>query len=410
MLNVPKIVKRSYRYRFYPTPEQAALLCRTFGCVRYVWNKALAERTRRYRDEGKPTSYVDTTRWLTEWKQDPEMAFLREVANVPLQQALRHQQSAFSAFFAKRARYPQFKSKRKSRRSARFTKDNSFRFRDGRLFVAKMSEPLDIRWSRPLPEGAEPSTVTISQDAAGRWFVSILVEEEIRRHPASDAAVGIDAGITSLLTLSTGEKVANPRHERRDRLRLAKAHRALSRKVKGSANREKARRKMARVHARIVDRRADFLHKVTTRLVRENQALAIEDLGVQNLLRNRSLARAISDASWSEFRRMLEYKAGWHDRELLLVDRWFPSSRLCSAPGCAHVAGKMPLDVREWTCPHCGTLHDRDVNAAKNILAAGLAERLNACGGPVRPIPSYRGRRGPVKQENRPAREGIPAP
>lgn len=368
-----KTVRRAYKYRFYPSAEQAALLNRTFGCVRYVWNKALAERTRRYKDDGKSTSYVDTAHWLTEWKQDPELSFLREVSNVPLQQALRHQQNAFSAFFAKRARYPQFKSRRKSRASASFA-SNAFRYRDGKLALAKMTEPLDIRWSRPLPEGAEPSTVTVSRDAAGRWFVSLLAEETIQQYPATGSAVGVDAGLTTLLTFSTGEKIANPRHERRDRKRLAKAQRKLSRKQKGSSNREKARRKVARVHARIADRRADHLHKVTTALVRENQAVAIEDLTVRNMLKNRSLARAISDASWSEFRRMLEYKADWHGRRVLLVDRWFPSSKLCSAPGCGHVAGKMPLNVRSWTCPSCGTLHDRDVNAARNVLAAGLAE------------------------------------
>ena len=324
---------------------------------------------------------MDTAHWLTGWKQDPELAFLREVSNVPLQQALRHQQNAFAAFFARRSRYPQFKSKRRSRASATFTSGNSFRFRDGQLWLAKMTGPLDVRWSRPLPEGAEPSTVTVSRDAAGRWFVSILVEETVEPHPQTDAAVGIDAGITSLLTLSTGEKIANPRHERRDRQRLAKAQRNLARKQKGSANREKARRKAARVHARIADRRADFLHKVTTRLVRENQALAIEDLSVRNMVRNRSLGRAISDASWSEFRRMLEYKAGWHGRTVIAVDRFYPSSRTCSA--CGAITAKMPLSVREWQCASCGTVHDRDVNAAKVLLAAGLA--VAACGDGVRP-------------------------
>jgi putative transposase len=374
MLSMAKTVKRAYRYRFYPSPEQADLLNRTFGCVRLVWNKALAERTRRYTDEGISATYVDTARWLTEWKQDPDLAFLREVSNVPLQQALRHQQNAFAAFFAKRSRYPQFKSKRKSRASASFA-SNAFRWRDGKLTLAKMTEPLDIRWSRPLPEGAEPSTVTVSRDAAGRWFVSLLVEEAVEQHPASETAVGIDAGITSLLTLSTGEKIVNPRHGWRDRKRLAKAQRAMARKQKGSANREKARHKVARVYARVADRRTDFLHKLSTRIIRENQTVVIEDLSIRNMIRNHSLARAISDASWSEFRRMLEYKADWHGRELLLVDRWFPSSKLCSNPGCAHVAGAMPLNVRTWTCPSCGTAHDRDVNAAKNILAAGLAER-----------------------------------
>ncbi|MGW5156858.1 RNA-guided endonuclease InsQ/TnpB family protein [Nonomuraea wenchangensis] len=369
-----QIVKRAYKYRFYPTPEQADLLNRTFGCVRLVWNKALAERNRRYIDEHASTSYVDTAKWLTAWKQDPELEFLREVSNVPLQQTLRQQQVAFNNFFAKRARYPRFKSKHKSRASATF-QNNAFSFRGGALKLAKMDVSLDIVWSRPLPEGAEPSTVTVSRDAAGRWFVSLLVEEKMSALPPVAGEVGIDAGLTRLLTLSTGEKISNPRHERRDRRKLAKAQRELSRKAKGSANRAKAKLKVARAHARIAGRRRDFLHKVTTRLVRENQTLAIEDLTVRNLVKNHSLARAISDASWREFRSMLEYKAQWYGRTLVAVDRWFPSSRLCSTRGCGHMNDKMPLNVRSWTCPSCGAAHDRDVNAAKNILAAGLAER-----------------------------------
>ncbi|GGL25930.1 RNA-guided endonuclease InsQ/TnpB family protein [Planomonospora parontospora] len=369
-----RIVKRAYRYRFHPTPEQAALLTRTFGCVRLVWNRALAERTRRYKDEGVSTSYVETAKWLTAWKQEPGLEFLKDVSNVPLQQVLRAQQVAFNSFFAKRARYPRFKSRKKSRASATF-QNNAFSFRDGALKLAKMDAPLDIVWSRPLPEGAEPSTVTVSRDAAGRWFVSLLVEETIRPLDPVEQAVGVDAGITSLLTLSTGEKITNPKHERADRKRLARAQRTLARKAKGSANRVKARLKAARVHARITDRRRDFLHKLTTRLVRENQVIAVEDLTVRNMVKNHSLARAVSDASWRELRTMLEYKTAWYGRELLVVDRWFPSSKLCSTPGCGHVNGAMPLNVRSWTCPRCGTVHDRDVNAAKNILAAGLAER-----------------------------------
>jgi putative transposase len=367
-------VKRAYRYRFYPTTEQAGLLHRTFGCIRLVWNMALAERTRRYKDEGLTTSYVDTARWLTAWKQDPKLGFLREVSNVPLQQTLRAQQLAFNSFFAKRTRYPRFKSKKQCRRSATFA-NNAFSFRDGRLKLAKMSEPLEIRWSRPLPEGAEPSTVTVSQDPAGRWFVSLLVEETIKPLAPSSQRVGIDAGLTHLVVLSTGEKIANPKHQRRDRRKLAKANRALSRTAKGSANRAKARLRVARIHARIADRRRDFLHKLTTRLVRENQALAIEDLTVRNLVKNHCLARAISDAAWRELWSMLEYKTCWYGRQLLTADRLFPSSKLCSTPGCSYQNTAMPLNVRSWTCPACATVHDRDVNAARNILAVGLAER-----------------------------------
>ncbi|WP_405835741.1 RNA-guided endonuclease InsQ/TnpB family protein [Streptomyces sp. NBC_01518] len=386
-------VKRAFKYRCYPTGEQAAELSRTFGCVRLVYNKALEERTRAWYSEQLRISYVQSSAALTQWKKTEELAFLTEVSSVPLQQALRHLQTAFGNFFAKRAKYPRFKSKKKSRASAEYTR-SAFTWREGRLTLAKMADPLDIRWSRPLPEGSEPTTVTVSRDRAGRWFVSLLCDDRIAQAPATTNAVGIDAGITSLVTLSTGEKVTNPRHERRDRARLTRAQRELSRKAKGSANREKARRKVARVHARIADRRRDHLHKLTTRLVRENQTVVIEDLTVRNLLKNHTLARAISDASWTHLRSMLEYKCAWYGRELVVIDRWFPSSKLCGA--CGTVAEKMPLNVRAWTCD-CGAVHDRDINAARNILAAGLV--VSACGAGVRPHGSSPGGQSALKQE-----------
>ena len=396
-------VKRAFKYRFYPTDGQAAELSRTFGCVRLVYNKALEERTRAWYGEQRRVSYVQSSAALTEWKKTEELAFLAKVSSVPLQQALRHLQTAFANFFAKRARYPRYKSRKKSRASAEYTR-SAFTWREGQLTLAKMAQPLAIRWSRPLPEGAQPTTVTVSRDAAGRWFVSMLVDDTITPAPATTNAVGIDAGITSLVTLSTGEKVTNPRHERRDRARLARAQRELSRKVKGSANREKARRRVAEIHARIADRRRDFLHKLTSRIVYENQVVVIEDLSVRNLLNNGKLARAISDAAWTELRSMLEYKCAWYGRELVVIDRWFPSSKLCGT--CGTVREKLPLNVREWTC-ECGTVHDRDMNAARNILAAGLA--ASACGDGVRPQrESSRTGRSSMKQEAQRATAGIP--
>jgi putative transposase len=387
-------VKRAFKYRFRPTDAQAAELSRTFGCVRKVYNLALAARTGAWTRQER-VNYNQTSAMLTAWKKTEELAYLNDVSSVPLQQALRHLQTAFTNFFAKRAKYPRFKSRKKSRKSAEYT-TSAFRFRDGKLTLAKMAEPLDIVWSRPLPEGASPSTVTVSQDAAGRWYVSLLCEDpSVQPLPATDTAVGIDVGLDHLLTLSTGEKVSNPRHERRDRVRLAKVQRQLARKAKGEgANRAKARRKAAKVYARITDRRRDHLHKLTTRLVRENQTIVIEDLAVRNMVKNGSLARAISDAAWSEFRSMLEYKAQWYGREVIAIDRWFPSSKLCSA--CGTLQGKMPLHVRTFTCD-CGTTHDRDVNAAKNILAVGLT--ASVCGAGVRPQRSTPGGQSAMKQK-----------
>ncbi|MEV6238066.1 transposase [Lentzea sp. NPDC051838] len=387
-------VRRAFKYRFYPTDEQAAELSKTFGCVRKVYNLALEARTEAWDQRRERIGYIGTSAMLTAWKRTEELAFLNEVSSVPLQQALRHLQAAFSSFWAKRARYPRFKSRKKSRESAEYTR-SAFRWRDGSLVLAKMSEPLNIRWSRPLPMNVTPSTVTVSRDGAGRWFVSLLCEDPaVQPLPPSGRAVGIDVGLDHLLTLSDGEKVANPRHERGGRLALRRAQRALHRKQKGSNNRAKAQLKVGRVHARIADRRADHLHKITTRLVRENQTLVIEDLAVAGMVSNRHLARAIADAGWRRFRELLDYKAAWYGRTVIAVDRWLPSSKLCSA--CGALAKTMPLQVRVWTCG-CGATHDRDVNAARNILAAGLA--VAVCGAGVRPQRSTPGGQSAVKQK-----------
>jgi putative transposase len=376
-------MQRAFRYRWYPTSEQADLLARTFGCVRYVWNRALAERTEAWYERQQRIRYKDTSAWLTEWKRsDHDVAWLNEVSCVPLQQTLRHQQTAFRRFFDKTARYPRFKSKRTSKASAEFTR-SAFTWRDGKLFLAKLADPLDIVWSRPLPDDAEPSTVTVSRDRAGWWFVSILVDDPSLPNPLprSDTTVGLDVGINHLAVLSTGEKIANPRHETRDRTRLAKAQRNLARTQKGSNNRRKAARKVARVHARIVDRRRDHLHKLSTRIVRENQTVVVEDLNVAGMVQNRSLARSISDVAWGELVRQLDYKAAWYDRTLVKVDRWYPSTKRCS--NCGWIREHLALSERVWTCRLCGVAHDRDVNAALNVLAAGLA--VAACGDGVRP-------------------------
>lgn len=374
-----RVVKRAYKYRFYPTPEQAEQLAKTFGCVRYVYNRALAERSRAWTREQRRVSYAESDKMLTGWKRDPETEWLTEPSTGPLQATLRNLQRAFDQFWRKQTGYPKFKKKGKSKDSATYF-SNCFTYRDGRITLAKQSEPLDIRWSRPLPEGAVPSQVTVSRDSAGRHHIAILVEETIHEHAPTDVTVGVDAGITSLYTFSTGEKVSNPRYEKLDRTRLAKAQRVLAKKQRGSNNRAKARLKVARIHAQISDRRRDHLHKLSTRVVRENQVITIEDLSVRNMVRNHNLARAISDASWSQFRSMLEYKADWYGRTVVAVDRFYPSSKTCST--CGRIADRLPLDIREWTCP-CGAVHDRDVNAAKNIQAAGLA--VLACGDGVRP-------------------------
>ena len=375
--------KRAYRYRCYPTPAQAAVLARTFGCARFVYNWALSLRTDAYYERQERLSYVDLSAALTTLKQRRETVWLNEVSSVPVQQALRHLETAFRNFFAGRAKYPTF-HKKHGAQSATYA-STAFRWdvQTRTLTLAKMATPLHIHWSRPLPDGATPTTVTLSRDTAGRYFVSILLEEDVAPLPimTETGQVGIDLGLHDVVVLDTGEKVGNPRFFAKDEKQLGKAQRRLAKKQRGSKNRDKARRRVARIHARIADRRRDFTHKLSTRIIRENQTICIESLHVKAMAKHPTLAKAIHDVGWGEFVRQLEYKADWYGRTLVKIDRWYPSSKQCYA--CGHVLDALSLDIRHWTCPACGVVHDRDVNAAKNILAVGLT--VAASGETVRP-------------------------
>lgn len=373
-------IKRAYRFRFYPTPEQELILARTFGCARFAYNHMLRLRTDAWFQRQERVGYHETSAALTKLKREPEFAWLNEVSSVPVQQALRHLQTAFANFFAKRARYPSFKRK-DGPQSAEYT-TSAFKWDGKALKLAKMDAPLTVRWSRSLPKGATPTTVTVSRDTAGRYFVSMLCDDTVSAKRKTKGRVGVDLGLTHFAILSTGEKIAAPNTFRKNEAKLAKLQRRLAKKTRGSARRAKAKLKVARLHAKIADSRRDFLHKLSTRLINENQVIAVESLSVSNMQKNRCLAKSISDASWSEFVRQLEYKAHWYGRTLVGIDRWYPSSKRCS--DCGHTVATMPLNVREWTCPECGAIHDRDVNAARNVLAAGLA--VSAHGESVSPV------------------------
>ena len=373
-------IKRAYKFRFNPTPEQEVILAQTFGCARFAYNHMLRLRTDAWFQRQERIGYHETSAALTALKKDPEFVWLNEVSSVPVQQALRHLQTAFGNFFAKRTKYPTFKRK-DGPQSAEYT-TSAFKW-DGRaLKLAKMDAPLAIRFSRTIPRAAKVTTVTVSKDAAGRYFVSMMCDDAVEPKAEAAGKVGIDLGLTHFAILSTGEKVAAPNTFRKHEAKLAKLQRRLAKKQKGSARRAKAKRKVARLHAKVADARKDFLHKLSTRLINENQVIAIESLAVANMQKNRHLAKSISDASWSEFVRQLEYKAQWYGRTLIGIDRWYPSSTRCS--DCGHTVSKLPLSVREWVCPECGTIHDRDVNAARNVLAAGLA--VSAHGEAVSPV------------------------
>jgi len=394
----------AYRCRAYPDQAQQQVLARTFGCVRVVWNRTLAARRARYAADGMGTSYAETDRALTLMKKDPDLAFLNEVSSVPLQQALRHQHKAFCAFFARRARYPRFKS-RHSSQSAHYTR-SAFSMRDGVLRLAKADGPLRFTWSWPDVDVAAlfPTMVVISRESDGRWYVTFAVEgDDLEPLPETGRAVGVDLGVKDFAVTSDGERFPNPRHLEKKARNLARYQRRMARCQKGSANRAKAKARVACAHRKVRNARSDYIHRASTRLVRSNDVIVIEDLSVRNMVRNHRLARAISDCGWGEFRRQLAYKCDRTGRELVVIDRWYPSSKTCSA--CGYLLASLSLSTRTWQCPSCGARHDRDVNAAKNILAAGQA--VTACGADVRHSGSPRVRSA-VKQEPGLARAGIP--
>jgi putative transposase len=379
-----------YRYRIDPTPGQRRALARTFGCARVVYNDALCERERAHADGEKLADTEVQRRVLTLAKQTPERAWLGEVASVALVQACQDARRAYRNWFdslsgkrrGRRVGHPRLRTKH-GRQSIRLTR-NGFALHGSRLYVAKVGD-LKVRWSRQLP--SVPSSVTVIREADGRFYASFVVQREATPLPPIDRSAGIDLGLCVFAAVASShgaiETIANPRHLRAAERRLAKAQRALSRKRKGSANRANARHRVAVAHRKVRDRRADHHHKLTLRLIRENQAVAVEDLAVAGLARTR-LAKSVHDAGWAMFVRLLEEKAAQHGRRVVKIGRWAPTSQTCSV--CGHRDGPKPLGVRIWTCCACGTTHDRDVNAARNILvAAGLAETQNACGADVRP-------------------------
>jgi putative transposase len=388
-------VQARYRYRIEPTEAQRAMLARTFGCARVVFNDALRCREQAWRAGEKITPTEVQRRVITEAKASEERAWLAEVASVALVQAVRDAHRAYQNFVAsirgrrrgRKVGKPRFKSRKDTRQSFRLTRNGFAIQPNGRLYLARIGE-VRVRWSRDLP--SPPSSVTIIREPDGHYYASFVVEVQPTPLPAIEREAGIDLGIARLATVTDTEgrrrDIANPRHLARKQRKLRRLEREKARRVKGGANRAKSRRKLAIQHGKLARARRDYHHQQALALVRENQAVYVEDLHVVGMVRNRRLARAIADAGWGQFVRLIEEKAARCGRTVAKVSRWLPSSKTCS--GCGHVMDAMPLRIRTWTCPGCGTVHDRDHNAAINILAAGRAERLNVCGAGVRPSPT----------------------
>ncbi|MFD6326771.1 RNA-guided endonuclease InsQ/TnpB family protein [Streptomyces sp. NPDC058442] len=409
-----------YNYRAYPDTSQRRALAGAFGCARVVWNDCLRDRKQAHA-AGLPyvTSAELSRLRITQAKRTAERAWLADVSAVVLQQSLRDLDTAYKNFFdsikgkrqGRKAGPPRYKSKKDTRQSIRLNTNAFSLTDDGTVYVAKVGN-LKVKWSRPLP--AAPTSLTVTKDGSGRYFLSFVVDTEPDILPEAATDAGIDLGLSAFAVLSDGRKIDSPRFLRRAEKKLKRLQRDLSRKVRGSKNRAKARSRVARQHARVADRRRDFHHKASTQIIRDNQAVYVEDLAVSGLGRTR-LAKSVHDAGWSAFVGMLEYKAARHGRTFAKVDRAFPSSQVCSA--CGFRDGPKPLHVREWTCGECGTVHDRDHNAARNVLfegrrivAAGRAETLNAswsAGKTRAKVPAQRGEAGSPRK-GRTTQAGIP--
>lgn len=360
-------MKLGYKYRIYPTQDQKGYMAKVFGCTRWIYNWGLRKKTDAFYNEKKKISQYELSGMMTLVKREKDSLWLQEVPHVVLAQALRQLDKAFVSFYRKNVKYPKFKN-RFDKQSATYAKLN-VRIKDNKIILPKMKEPIKIKWSRALP--SEFKSATVTKDASDRYFISFVVEKEQVDLPSTGNEIGIDLGIKDIIVDSNGDGSGNPKFTKRFERQLKRAQQKLFRCKKGSANRQKAKSRIAKIYAKITDSRSDFTHKLTTKLIQDNDLIAMEDLQVKNMIRNHCLAKAIADVSWGNIENQMAYKAELCGRTLVKIDKFFPSSKRCSS--CGFVLKKLDLSVRKWICPECKSVNLRDINAAKNILQAGLA-------------------------------------
>lgn len=382
------MIYKAFKYRIYPTKEQEVLISKHIGTSRFVYNWALAKKIEVYQKENKNISRFDLQKELPLMKKTDAFSWLKEVNSQSLQASLENLDKAYTKFFRDKKGFPKFKAKHKSRKSFSIPQSTKVDFECSRIFLPKFKGGIKVKFHR-IFEG-EVKTSTISQNSSGKYFVSILVEtEDVEKNkikPTINNAIGIDLGIKTFATMSSGEIIENPRHLKENLRKLKVLQKRASKKQIGSSNRYKANKKVAVHHERISNRRNDFLHKLTTRLIRENQTIALESLRVSNMMKNHNLAQAISDVSWSEFNKMINYKSDWYGVNILRIGTFEPSSKMCS---CGVINKDLKLSDRVWTCGSCDTTHDRDELASQNILRFAFQSNKNKKSGqelPVEPV------------------------
>lgn len=388
-------INKSYKFRIYPNTHQKELMDKYFGCVRFVYNYFLSQRIEQYQKTGKSDNYLKQSIFLTKLKKQKETEWLNNINAQVLQQSIRRLELAYSKFFQRKSGFPKFK-KKKGKNT--FTVPQYILIKKNKIFFPRFMDGIKVVISQNIC--GKILSATFSKTKSNKYFVSITTEQEVEQNPKKGKEIGIDLGIKNLVITSEGVKFQNNRYLSKYEKQLKKAQQHLSRKKKGSRQFENQRLKVARLHERIANCRKDTLHKITSRLIKENDVVYLENLNISGMLKNHHLAKCISDCSWNELVRQLEYKGLWYGCEVFKIDRFYPSSKTCSHCGC--IQDKMPLNIRKWTCPDCGKEHDRDINAAINILMEGKREKSSGAGDyidgeAVRPNSCKRKRRASMK-------------